>query len=219
MLTAKQNIEKNSTSEWKYRAVDSIVEIESGLLVGLYDNSPNAMVVGFAKAEDLANQFIRQYLGRKLPYNSFQQRDFFLEKHKTILGKTFDVIGEKKQKPKEDGRPNPSPGILIGGERSRRSEDVYFRIVGFVYPDYTAAYYKKLKEIYLASSQEDDYDEDEGKKNYWPDDYWKKFGLKDNPYEKSSWTGTEMNHDDISMKLHSEKGLVKEFLLRKRFRQ
>lgn len=211
-MTVEKNINNNSSVKWRNRKIESIVEIEEGFLIGIIENSPNAEIVGFSNPQEIQNKSISEFLGKELSYNSVAQRTYFLEKHKKIFDNTFIVIGQKK--PNKEGK--PSPGILIGG--GNNVSGAYLRIVGFINPSFAEAYYNKLKELYLNSPKNREDDENESK-SFWPNEYWKKFALKDNPFERSSWTGTMLNNDDVSMKLLNEKGAVKEIFIQRRFRQ
>lgn len=204
-----ENIDKSPFAKIARRIerIESIVETREGFLVGLYENSPNAEIIGFSNPQKFRDDFIRKYLGNVLSFKSLEVREYFLNLHRA-LDKTFIVIGQKKPEEKKDRKKNPDIGMLIGGGNNPVLSKTYATKVGFIDPLFVKSFYEIVRKYNLAK------EEDDGRELFWPNDYWKKFGLKD-----ESWVGTTITHDNESMKILDRDILVKEFSFRRVFRQ
>lgn len=162
--------------------IDRIVEINNGLLIGVHKEAPILEIVGFTNPQSLLNQTIREKLGKKITYKNIESRDLSLESV-TVSTKAFIAIGQQAR-----------TGRLIGGGFNHFSDEAFLVIVGFANPEWVSREYERLK-LEALSSKKEEVDDEEGKKSFWPKNYWEKFSLG------KKWMGTMMTNDSVSMRL------------------
>jgi len=201
----EQVVKKEPPFKRREEKIESIVETREGFLIGIFENSTNAEILGFVNPSALQDVFKRTHLGRVLKYDSVFRRDQEISRHRAN-NKTFVIIGSEEPKKLKNGKEGPDFGMLFAAGYNNFHDKSFLRIVGFYEPAYVKAFYEKFREFSLNKEEEE-----EERETFWPEPrhYFKKFGLG------REWVGTTITKDQTSIKILDKVNLVKEVLLSK----